>query len=321
MRRSRLLQGLAALALLVAAVVGVVRATRPAGDLSLQQRVEAVSAGLRCPTCAGESVATSRSDSAQSMRAVVQEQLTQGRSPEQVHAWFAQRYGDWILLDPPTHGISLGVWVLPVAVLLAGLLVLLLRARRGRAPVPEASAAPRARPRLVRPVLVGGGVLVAACFVLLAQGTSAPSQAGPAGATAVASAGQGPSTPATSSPPTSSPPAGDPAEQGQRLEAAGEFTQAADAYGQALRERPDDPQIRLRLSFVLLRDGRPALAAETLQPVLAAQPDHPQALLLLGLSQRAEGQTSATATLQHFLAVAPDDPAAGQVRGLLAGPR
>jgi cytochrome c-type biogenesis protein CcmH len=75
-------------------------------------------------------VADSNAQLAQQMRQLIQQQLEEGRSEAQIYSYFTNRYGDWIMLDPPKRGIHLVVWVLPVVVGLAGLAVVALLMRR-----------------------------------------------------------------------------------------------------------------------------------------------------------------------------------------------
>lgn len=65
-------------------------------------------------------------------------------------------------------------------------------------------------------------------------------------------------------------------------------------------------RIQLHLAFALLRADRPAKAAAVAEDVLADRPKEPEAVLLLGLAQRAEHSSAATATLRRFLRLAPD---------------
>jgi len=67
-----------------------------------------------------ESVADSSSRVAIEMRDLIQQQLEEGRSEAEILTFFQDRYGDWILLEPPRQGIHLLVWLLPAVVLLAG---------------------------------------------------------------------------------------------------------------------------------------------------------------------------------------------------------
>lgn len=81
-----------------------------------------IAAELRCVVCQNLSVADSPSEMAQQMRAIIQEQLQQGKSPDAIKAYFVSKYGAWVLLSPPTRGFSLLVWLLPFIALATGLL-------------------------------------------------------------------------------------------------------------------------------------------------------------------------------------------------------
>jgi cytochrome c-type biogenesis protein CcmH len=101
----------------------------PTREMELDRQVRAVSSQLRCVVCQGLSIQDSPSALAQEMRGVVREQLAAGRSPEQVKAYFVDRYGEWVLLRPAPRGLNLLVYVLPVAVLLGGGVFVYLKAR------------------------------------------------------------------------------------------------------------------------------------------------------------------------------------------------
>ena len=96
----------------------------------LEAQVFEIAAQLRCPVCVSESVAESHSPTALEMREMIQEQLLAGSSRQEILAFFQDRYGDWILLEPPMRGLHLVVWVLPAVAAAAGLLVLILLVRR-----------------------------------------------------------------------------------------------------------------------------------------------------------------------------------------------
>jgi cytochrome c-type biogenesis protein CcmH len=75
---------------------------------------------LRCPVCQGSSIQESPSAEATAMKEIVRERLSKGESEDEIKAYFVSRYGDWILLAPPAHGINLLVYILPVVLLAAG---------------------------------------------------------------------------------------------------------------------------------------------------------------------------------------------------------
>ncbi|WP_288481280.1 cytochrome c-type biogenesis protein [uncultured Deinococcus sp.] len=111
-----------------------------------QNRAVAIERNLRCPLCDnGESISESRADISIQMRASVREQVAQGRSDRAIYDFFAERYGNFVLLDPPREGRGLLLWGAPVlALLLGGAALARVLGGRGRA-VP-AGAAPVAAP-------------------------------------------------------------------------------------------------------------------------------------------------------------------------------
>ena len=107
-------------------------------------RVRSITARLRCPVCQAESVADSPSETAREMTAIVAEQVRGGRSDEEVLGFFRQRYGDWILLDPPVSDRTWPLWALPPAALAVGLVALLRRGPRSRRPPADVGVEGRA---------------------------------------------------------------------------------------------------------------------------------------------------------------------------------
>ncbi len=83
--------------------------------------MRAMASGLRCVVCQNLSVADSPSEMAVQMRGIVREQLKAGKTPDEIRAYFVSKYGEWVLLAPTAQGFNLTVWILPFAVLLAGL--------------------------------------------------------------------------------------------------------------------------------------------------------------------------------------------------------
>jgi cytochrome c-type biogenesis protein CcmH len=119
----------------VLSLAGLVMICRPLLGLGatasdLEAQVRDIATQLRCPVCQGLSVGDSPSELANEMRTLIREQLQQGKTPAEVLDYFAQRYGEWILLAPPKHGFNLVIWVLPFALLPVGAAVVYLGVRR-----------------------------------------------------------------------------------------------------------------------------------------------------------------------------------------------
>lgn len=99
-------------------------------DLQLEEQVRRIAAELRCVVCQNLSVADSPSEVAKQMRALVREQVQQGKTPEEIKAYFVSKYGEWVLLAPTPKGFSLVVWVLPFVAVGAGIIFVLFVVRR-----------------------------------------------------------------------------------------------------------------------------------------------------------------------------------------------
>ena len=103
---------------------------QPPADSALEARTSAVASQLRCPVCQGLSIQDSPSELAQSMRAVVRDQLAAGRSPDEVKAYYVSKYGEWILLAPKPSGFNLVAYLLPVVIVIGGGVAIALAVRR-----------------------------------------------------------------------------------------------------------------------------------------------------------------------------------------------
>ena len=93
---------------------------------TLDQRAHDVASQLKCLVCQGESVADSPATLSQQMRGVIRQQLQSGKSEQEVIQYFVSRYGDLILLSPPWQGLTLLIWLVPIALMLGGILLLFL---------------------------------------------------------------------------------------------------------------------------------------------------------------------------------------------------
>jgi cytochrome c-type biogenesis protein CcmH len=128
LHRSALTRALASLGLACALALG----SAAAQERELDPRVFEIGRELRCPTCVSESVGESNAAIAREMRVLIQEQLDQGANRAEVLAFFQERYGDWILQNPPMRGVNLLVWLLPIVAVLVAVVVIARLLRRWR---------------------------------------------------------------------------------------------------------------------------------------------------------------------------------------------
>ena len=116
-----------------------------AADPRLEQRLNALSAELRCLVCQNQSLADSNADLAVDLKNQVREQLRAGRSEAEVMAYMTARYGDFVLYRPPLKGTTLLLWLGPGLLLVGGSWVLWSALGRSAA-VSQAPPAPSSGP-------------------------------------------------------------------------------------------------------------------------------------------------------------------------------
>jgi len=132
-----------ALGVLVAVVLAVV--LWPKADPTAAERAHSIAAGLKCQECTSLSIADSNADTSKAIRADIRRRVAAGDTDGEIRQRYVDLYGETILLDPQSSGISLLVWVLPVVVVVAGATgVAFAVARNRREPRLHASAADEA---------------------------------------------------------------------------------------------------------------------------------------------------------------------------------
>ncbi|MPY73321.1 MAG: cytochrome c-type biogenesis protein CcmH [Alphaproteobacteria bacterium] len=125
-----MLFGLAAL--LTAFAAAAVQPDEMLKDPAQESRARALSAEIRCLVCQNQSIDDSDASLARDLRLLVRDQISQGRSDGEIRDFLVERYGAFVLLDPPFRGSTLVLWLGPAIVLLAGAagLAIYFRSRR-----------------------------------------------------------------------------------------------------------------------------------------------------------------------------------------------
>ena len=97
--------------------------------LTNAERVDRITAELRCPVCQGLSVKDSSSETARAMKDLAAQRVAEGRTDDEIRAEFTRSYGEWVLLSPPLVSAGGLVWLAPLAVIVLGALLALRHAR------------------------------------------------------------------------------------------------------------------------------------------------------------------------------------------------
>jgi len=107
-------------------------------DPVLQARYEEMTRLLRCPMCQNQAIADSPVGIAADLRRELREQITAGRSDQEIEDFMTARYGDFILYNPPVNPKTWLLWAAPGLLLFAGLAsAAVVIVRRSRAAIPD----------------------------------------------------------------------------------------------------------------------------------------------------------------------------------------
>ncbi|MBE9538598.1 MAG: cytochrome c-type biogenesis protein CcmH [Proteobacteria bacterium] len=91
---------------------------------SLEQRYRQLSVELRCPKCQNQNIADSNAPIAQDLRKLLYKQLEAGASDEEILDYMVSRYGEFVRYKPRFSGVTLMLWLMPVALLLGAIIIL-----------------------------------------------------------------------------------------------------------------------------------------------------------------------------------------------------
>ncbi|MFI5046889.1 MAG: cytochrome c-type biogenesis protein CcmH [Acidimicrobiia bacterium] len=131
------------LGLLVVVVLAIT--VWPQGAPTRAERAHSIAAGLKCQECQGLSVADSNATTSKAIRNDIAKRIAAGESDDEIRQYYVDQYGETILLDPQSSGISLLVWVLPVVAVVGGATgIVLVLARNRREPRLHATEADEA---------------------------------------------------------------------------------------------------------------------------------------------------------------------------------
>jgi len=123
----------------------------PLSGPRLEEQTMVISHELRCPVCQGLAIGDSPSIMAANMKAQVRELLERGYTEEQILSYFEKSYGQFVLLKPKFQGVNTLVWILPIAVLAIGFVLVVSKAKKLEvAPAPVAVEEPVDDPYLAQ---------------------------------------------------------------------------------------------------------------------------------------------------------------------------
>jgi len=90
----------------------------------LELRARNISKNIRCMVCQNQSIDESSSPLAKDLRILIRNQISSGDSDDKIYKFLVKRYGNYILLKPAFALNTLLLWLLPLAFLIVGILVI-----------------------------------------------------------------------------------------------------------------------------------------------------------------------------------------------------
>lgn len=110
-----------------------------AEDPEVEKRMLTLTENLRCLVCQNETIADSRADFSNDIRREIREQIKADKTDPEIIQFLVDRYGDFVLYNPPMKATTILLWFGPAALLLFGLISLIMYLRRRRVQIQEVS--------------------------------------------------------------------------------------------------------------------------------------------------------------------------------------
>ena len=125
--------------------------TQPELSPEAKARMKSLSEELRCLVCQNQTLADSHAELAVDLRREVEKMVAAGRSNDQIKTYLVERYGDFVLYNPPVQANTIALWFAPFVLLLIGAIVWAAVQRRSRMRAAGAGASPGASPGATAP--------------------------------------------------------------------------------------------------------------------------------------------------------------------------
>ncbi|WP_417518642.1 cytochrome c-type biogenesis protein CcmH [Minwuia sp.] len=137
----RLSPALAALAILVLTLLPAhaIFMEKPLENPAQEARAQELMKELRCLVCQNQAISESHAPLARDLRIVLRERIAAGDSDAEALDYMVQRFGDWVLLNPPFNVKTVILWFGGPFIFLVGLGLVIMFLRRQRRSAPSAN--------------------------------------------------------------------------------------------------------------------------------------------------------------------------------------
>ena len=105
-----------------------------------EKRFQSLTRELRCPKCQNQNIADSDAPLAQDMRDLTYDMIIDGQADAQIIAYMVERYGDFVMYNPPVKPVTWLLWFSPfvLLVIILGLVFGVKSKRRNRVQIKAA---------------------------------------------------------------------------------------------------------------------------------------------------------------------------------------
>ena len=95
-------------------------------------RARNISKNIRCMVCQNESIDESNAPLARDLRILIREKIKEGKNNDEIYEFLTDRYGDFILLNPPFKLNTLVLWFFPFIFFGIGILILFFHNKKSK---------------------------------------------------------------------------------------------------------------------------------------------------------------------------------------------
>ena len=88
-----------------------------------EERFQKITNELRCLVCQNQTVADSNAGLAVDLKTQVAEQISRGKSDNEIFSYMEERYGEFVLYDPQISIENIGLWIGPFIVVFLAMLI------------------------------------------------------------------------------------------------------------------------------------------------------------------------------------------------------
>ena len=97
-----------------------------------ESRARNISKNIRCMVCQNQSIDESSAPLAKDLRILIRNKIIQGNKDKEIYKFLSDRYGDFILLNPPFKLGTLVLWFLPFILFMVGVVIVFLHNKKSK---------------------------------------------------------------------------------------------------------------------------------------------------------------------------------------------